>query len=49
MSDDDLIQAAREGRDYAGPFLVSMFGPSLLGFCKAMASVLCVTGWEGVF
>lgn len=48
MSDDDLIQAAREGRDYAGPFLVSMFGPRLLGYCKSIASDLSDTDCERV-
>lgn len=48
MSDDDLIQAAREGRDYAGPFLVSMFGPALLGYCKSIASDLSDTDCERV-
>lgn len=48
MSDDDLIQAAREGRDYAGPFLVSMFGPRVLGYCKSIASDLSDTDCERV-
>jgi DNA-directed RNA polymerase specialized sigma24 family protein len=48
VSDDDLIQAAREGRDYAGPFLVSMFGPRLLGYCKSIASDLSDTDCERV-
>lgn len=48
MSDDDLIQAALEGRDYAGPFLVSMFGPRVLGYCKSIASDLSDTDCERV-
>jgi RNA polymerase sigma-70 factor (ECF subfamily) len=48
VSDEDLIQAAREGRDYAGPFLVSMYGPRLLGYCKAIASDLSDTDCERV-
>jgi RNA polymerase sigma-70 factor, ECF subfamily len=48
VSDDDLIQAAREGRDYAGPFLVSMFGPRVLGYCKSIASDLSDTDCERV-
>jgi RNA polymerase sigma factor (sigma-70 family) len=48
VSDDDLIQAAREGRDYAGPFLVSMFGPRVLGYCKSIASDLSDTDCERI-
>lgn len=48
MSDDDLIQAAREGRAHAGPFLVSMYGPRVLGYCKSIASDLSDTDCERI-
>lgn len=35
--DDDLIRAARAGHDYASAFLVSRFGPRLLGHCRDLA------------
>jgi len=40
MDDEDLIQAARDGREYAGPFLVSLYAPMLLGYARGLASDL---------
>ena len=37
MDDEDLIQAAREGKEHAGPFLVSLYGPMLLGYARGLA------------
>jgi RNA polymerase sigma-70 factor (ECF subfamily) len=37
VSDDELIQAARDGKEYASAFLISRFGPRLLGYCRAVA------------
>lgn len=40
MDDEDLIQAAREGKEHAGPFLVSLYAPMLLGYARGLASDL---------
>lgn len=40
MSDDDFIEAARQGQDHAAPFLVSLYGPKVLGYCRSIASDL---------
>jgi RNA polymerase sigma factor (sigma-70 family) len=40
MDDDELIHAARAGQDYAGPFLVSLYAPQLLGHVRNMAGDL---------
>ena len=40
MSDEDLIEGARAGQPHAGPFLVSLYGPKVLGYCKSIASDL---------
>jgi RNA polymerase sigma-70 factor (ECF subfamily) len=48
VSDDDLIQAAREGHDYAAAFLVSMYGPRVLGYCRAIAPDLSDVDCERV-
>jgi RNA polymerase sigma factor (sigma-70 family) len=40
VSDDDLIQAARDGHEYAAAFLVSLYGPRILGYCRSLASDL---------
>ena len=41
MSDDDLdndlIRAAQAGQDYASAFLVSRYGPRVLGYCRFIA------------
>jgi RNA polymerase sigma factor (sigma-70 family) len=40
VDDEDLIQAAREGKEHAGPFLVSLYAPMLLGYARGLASDL---------
>ena len=40
MDDEDLIQAARDGKEYAGPFLISLYAPMLLGYARGIASDL---------
>ncbi len=40
MDDDELIRAAREGREYAGPFLVSLYSQALLGHARSLAGDL---------
>lgn len=40
VEDEDLVQAARAGDDYAGPFLVSRYAPMLLGHARAHAGDL---------
>jgi RNA polymerase sigma factor (sigma-70 family) len=40
VDDEDLIQAARDGQPHAGPFLVSLFAPMLLGHARALAGDL---------
>jgi RNA polymerase sigma factor (sigma-70 family) len=40
VDDEDLIQAAREGKEHAGPFLVSLYAPMLLGYARSLASDL---------
>lgn len=41
MSDDDLdrdlIRAAHDGEDHASAFLVSRYGPLVLGYCRSIA------------
>ncbi|WP_375504503.1 RNA polymerase sigma factor [uncultured Jatrophihabitans sp.] len=46
MNDDELIQAAREGQSFAAAFLVSVFGPRMLGFAKSIAPDLSDTDRE---
>ena len=38
--DEDLIRAARNGEEHAGPFLVSLYAPMLLGFARSVAGDL---------
>lgn len=38
--DSDLIRAAQAGEDYASAFLVSRYGPEVLGYCRSLASDL---------
>ncbi len=40
MDDEELIRAAREGKEHAGPFLVSLYAPMLLGYARGLASDL---------
>jgi len=40
MDDEELIRAAREGREYAAAFLVSLYAPMLLGHARAVAGDL---------
>lgn len=40
VDDDNLIQAAREGKEHAGPFLVSLYAPMLLGYTRGIAADL---------
>jgi RNA polymerase sigma factor (sigma-70 family) len=40
VDDENLIQAAREGREHAGPFLVSLYAPMLLGYTRGIAADL---------
>lgn len=40
MNDEDLIEAARTGQPHAGPFLVSLYGPRVLGYCRSVAGDL---------
>ena len=40
MDDENLIQAARDGKEYAGPFLVSLYAPMLLGYAHSIAADL---------
>ncbi|MCW2855447.1 MAG: sigma-70 family polymerase sigma factor [Marmoricola sp.] len=44
MSDDDLdndlVRAAQAGQDHASAFLVSRFGPRVLGYCRSIATDL---------
>lgn len=35
--DEELIQAAKAGQPHAGAFLVSLYGPRLLGYCRTIA------------
>jgi RNA polymerase sigma factor (sigma-70 family) len=35
--DEDLIRAAKEGQQHAGAFMISLYGPRLLGYCRAIA------------
>lgn len=34
--DEELIQAAKAGQLHAGAFLVSLYGPRLLGYCRTI-------------
>jgi RNA polymerase sigma-70 factor (ECF subfamily) len=41
MDDDErmereLLEAARDGQEHAGAFLVSLFGPRLMGYCRSV-------------
>lgn len=38
--DEELIEAAKNGEDWAGPFLVSLFAPRLLGLTRSLAGDL---------
>lgn len=40
MDDEELIRAVREGQDYAGPFLVSLYAPRILGQVRHVAGDL---------
>lgn len=40
VDDEDLIQAARDGKEHAGPFLISLYAPMLLGYARGIASDL---------
>lgn len=35
--DEELIQAAKAGHEYAGAFLISVYGERLLGYCRTIA------------
>jgi RNA polymerase sigma factor (sigma-70 family) len=35
--DNELIQAAQAGQDYASAFLISRYGPRVLGYCRSIA------------
>ncbi len=48
MDDEDLIQAALEGKEHAGPFLVSLYAPMLLGYARGLASDLGDSGCEQI-
>lgn len=48
MNHDDLVQQLRDGHEYAGPFLVSMLGPELLGYARAVASDLSDADREAI-
>lgn len=40
MDDEELVRAAQAGEAYAGPFLVSLYAPMLLGHARRFASDL---------
>jgi RNA polymerase sigma-70 factor, ECF subfamily len=40
MDDEELIRAVRDGQDYAGPFLVSLYAPRILGQVRNVAGDL---------
>lgn len=40
MDDEELIRAVRNGHDYAGPFLVSLYAPKILGQVRNVAGDL---------
>lgn len=46
--DNDLIRAARAGEDYASAFLVSRYGPEVLGYCRSLAPDLSDVDCETV-
>lgn len=46
MDEDALIAAALEGSPHAGTFLVSVFGPRLLGYCRSQTPDLSDTDRE---
>lgn len=48
MEEQQLIEAAREGKEWAGPFLVSLHGPALAGYCHSVAGDLSDTDREHV-
>ena len=35
--DEDLIKAAKGGNERAGAFMISLYGPKLLGYCRTIA------------
>ncbi len=43
---DDLIADARAGKPHAAPFLISLYGPALAGYLRAIASDLSDTDRE---
>lgn len=46
MDDEELIRAALNNESYAGPFLISLYGPKLAGYCRSIASDLSDTDRE---
>lgn len=46
--DNDLIRAAQAGQDYASAFLVSRYGPLVLGYCRSLAPDLSDVDCERV-
>ena len=48
VDDEDLIRAAREGKEYAGPFMISLYAPMLLGYARGLASDLGDSGCEQI-
>lgn len=48
MDDDELINAARAGKEYAGPFLVSLHGPAMAAYCRSIAGDLSDTDREHI-
>lgn len=40
MDDEELIRAVREGQAYAGPFLISLYAPRILGHVRHVAGDL---------
>ena len=35
--DEELIRAAKAGNAHAGAFMISLYGPKLLGYCRTIA------------
>jgi RNA polymerase sigma factor (sigma-70 family) len=48
VDEEELIQAAKDGRAHAGPFLVSLYAPALLGHVRAFAHDLGDTACEDI-
>jgi RNA polymerase sigma factor (sigma-70 family) len=46
VDDEDLIIAARAGAEWAGPMLVSLYAPTLLGYARGTAGDLDQTARE---